>query len=145
MLYNHETAAKLRKHDSVTLAAVCEWIDSSYDGILNSITEENECLKFEIWIFSKQKHLKFCKSWAKNEPQYELQCILLDKEVLVSGNNFAERYSLTFMQFEMSKEHKGATSYEAEDGCESEDSAFSSSSGQSQSDKRLIQVHFIYS
>lgn len=141
VLYNHEIAAKLRKHDSVTLAAVCEWINSSYDGILNSVTEENECLKFEIRMFSKQMHLKFCKSWAKNEAQYKLQCILLDKELLVPGNKFADRYSIRFMQYEMSKPHKGATSYEAEDGCESDDSAFSSSSHQIQSYKPLSQVH----
>lgn len=141
VLYNHEIVAKLRKHDSVTLAAVCEWINSSYDGILNSVTEENECLKFEIRIFSKQMHLKFCKSWAKNEAQYKLQCILLDKELLVPGNKFADRYSIRFMQYEMSKPHKGATSYEAEDGCESDDSAFSSSSHQIQSYKPLSQVH----
>lgn len=145
MFYNYETAAKLRKHDSITLAAVCEWIDSSYDGILNSITEENECLKFEIRIFSKQMHLKFCKSWAKNEPQYKLQCILLDKELLVPGNKFADRFSIRFMQYEMSKQLKGATSYEAEDGCDSDDSAFSSSSHQIQSYKPLSQVHlFLY-
>lgn len=53
VFYNYEIVVKLCKYDFVMLVVVCEWINSLYDGILNLIIEENECLKFEIWIFLK--------------------------------------------------------------------------------------------
>lgn len=53
MFYNYEIVVKLCKYDFVMLVVVCEWINSLYDGILNLVIEENECLKFEIWIFLK--------------------------------------------------------------------------------------------
>lgn len=53
MFYNYEIVVKLCKYDFVMLVVVCEWINSLYDGILYLVIEENECLKFEIWIFLK--------------------------------------------------------------------------------------------
>lgn len=111
---------KLRHQNTITLRAVCEWISKTFDGLLDSVTEEQDCLKFVIRIFSEKNVRQFYRSWNCNKIQYELQRILLDKELFLPREN----YSIRFVESPFETFCKSPV--EMEDGNESDDSAYSS-------------------
>ena len=137
-LRNYEIVTKLRHQNTITLSAVCEWISKTFDGVLDSVTEEQDCLKFVIRIFSEKNVRQFYRSWNCNKIQYELQRILLDKELFLPREN----YSIRFVESPFETSYKSPE--EMEDGNESDDSAYSSLMCGDQGIVRT-QVHLIFS
>nr|XP_022329161.1 uncharacterized protein LOC111128056 isoform X1 [Crassostrea virginica] len=119
-LRNYEIVTKLRHQNTITLSAVCEWISKTFDGVLDSVTEEQDYLKFVIRIFSEKNVRQFYRSWNCNKIQYELQRILLDKELFLPREN----YGIRFVESPFETSYKSPE--EMEDGNESDDSAYSS-------------------
>ncbi|XP_048733454.2 uncharacterized protein LOC125649763 isoform X3 [Ostrea edulis] len=119
-LCNERIVKKLQHQNGIILGAVCRWASSQYDGVLQSIKCENNCLKFSFGIFSKRKYENFCQSFRKNE--MELQRILLDKEVL----EYRNAYCIRLLQCQTSCNHCVTEDNGWQDGNESDDSALSS-------------------